>query len=48
MKKFSFNIFMLKPPFELNAMYSKVVEVDEHYLFTEDHFEFHLISFEKN
>ena len=45
-KHFSFEIFMIKPSFELNLMYSKGVEVDEQYLFTEENFEFYLISFE--
>ena len=41
----SIKLFKMMPPLDLNLMYTKVVELDEHYLITENNFEIHLISF---
>ena len=46
--KFTFEFFKIQPPLKLKVMYSKVVELDEPYLFTVDHFQIHLIVFEQN
>ena len=45
---FSTKFFKMKPPYDLNLMYTQVVELDGLYLFAKDHFYIHWIGFKKN
>ena len=47
-KNNSIKFFEMMPILDLKLMYTRVVELDEPYLFTEDYFKIHLISLEQN
>ena len=46
--KFTIEFFKFMLLYDFNLMNSKVVELDELYRFTKDHFQIHLVVFEKN
>ena len=47
-KNNSIKLFKMVPLLDLNLMYTKVIELEELYLFAENHFQIHALGFKKN